>query len=114
SQNFDALVFGDVASGFVHRPGGSSETAAADDTGAGEVAATAATVALPDYEVDASVTGFIAQVTTTAINAGDNLVGFQGDFTFDERVVTFESEPVQSAGLTRGNWNVSGNVLAGK
>ena len=50
---------------------------------------------------------------TSAIDATNRLVGFQGEFTFDERVVTFESEPVQKAGLTGGNWNVSGNVLAG-
>jgi hypothetical protein len=43
----------------------------------------------------------------------NKLVGFQGDFTFDERVVSFESEPVQRAGITGGNWNVSGNILAG-
>ena len=53
-------------------------------------------------------------MTTTTIDAKDKLVGFQGDFTFDERVVTFQSEPVQKAGLTGGNWNVSGNVLPGK
>jgi hypothetical protein len=34
-------------------------------------------------------------------------------FTFDERVVTFQSEPVQDAGLTAGDWNVSGDVLPG-
>ena len=50
---------------------------------------------------------------TSAIDAKNNLVGFQGDFTFDERVVTFQSEPVQKAGITGGNWNVSGNVLPG-
>ena len=78
-----------------------------------EVPATVAAVALPNAAVDASVTDFIAQVTTTAIDAKNKLVGFQGDFTFDERVVTFQSEPVQKAGLTGGNWNVSGNVLPG-
>ena len=52
-------------------------------------------------------------MTTSAIDAKNKLVGFQGDFTFDERVVTFQSEPVQKAGLTGGNWNVSGNVLPG-
>ena len=31
-----------------------------------------------------------------------------------QRVFTFQSQPVQKAGLTGGNWNVSGNVLAGK
>ena len=73
----------------------------------------AATLSLPNVAVDASVTGFIAQVTTTTISAGDKLVGFQGDFTFDKRVVTFQSGPVQKAGITGGNWNVSGNVLPG-
>ena len=72
---------------------------------------TVAAVSLPNGTVDASVTNFIAQVTTTAIDAKNKLVGFQGDFTFDERVVTFQSEPVRKAGLTAGNWNVSGNVL---
>jgi hypothetical protein len=42
-----------------------------------------------------------------------NLVVFQGDFTFDSRVVAFEGEPVRKAGITGGNWNVSGNVLPG-
>ena len=50
---------------------------------------------------------------SSAIDAKNKLVGFQGDFTFDERVVTFQSEPVQKAGITGGNWNVSGNVLPG-
>jgi hypothetical protein len=107
-QDYSAIVFGDIVAGFVHRPeGGPSQDAAGD----GEVASTVAAVSLPNGAVDASVTNFIAQVTTTAIDAANRLVGFQGDFTFDERVVTFQSEPVQNAGLTAGNWNVSGNVL---
>ena len=94
----------------------------------GEV--TVAAVALPVVDVDPlsrtpkafasgllsreqSESNFIAAVRTTAIDAKNNLVGFQGDFTFDERVVTFQSEPVQKAGITGGNWNVSGNILAG-
>ena len=60
-----------------------------------------------------SMSNFIAAVRTTAIDAKNKLIGFQGDFTFDERVVTFQSEPVQKAGITGGNWNVSGNVLPG-
>jgi hypothetical protein len=52
-------------------------------------------------------------VTTSTIEPADNLVGFQGDFTFDERMVTFQDPPLQNAGLTAGNWNVSGNVLPG-
>ena len=71
------------------------------------------TIALPDVVVDQSRTNVIAAVTASAIDARNNLVGFQGDFTFDERVITFEREPVQKAGLTGGNWNVSGNVLDG-
>ena len=108
AQNYDTLVFGDVASGFVHRPEGQSQ-----DMSAGEVPATVATLSLPNVAVDAFVTNFIVQVTTTVIDAKNKLVGFQGDFTFDERMVTFQSQPVQKAGITGGNWNVSGNVLAG-
>ena len=128
-QNYDALVFGDVATGFVHRPEGPSQTAADDGTSAGEVAATVAAVALPEVALDQlrtpksfreqalsrveSTSNFIAAVRTSAIDGKNKLVGFQGDFTFDERVVTFQSEPVQKAGITGGNWNVSGNVLDG-
>ena len=66
AQNYDALIFGDVASGFVHRPGGPSQDAADDgtsvstlsglNTSAGEVPATVAAVALPEVAVDAFVT----------------------------------------------------------
>jgi hypothetical protein len=108
-QNYDALIFGDVASHFADRPDGASQ----DDASAGEVRATVAAVALPNVAVDSSKSNFTAAVTTTAIDARDKLVGFQGDFIFDERVVDFQEPPVQNAGLTAGNWNVSGNVLPG-
>ena len=110
-QNYSALVFGDVATPFVPRPGGPSQDAAGERLSYSEVASTVAAVALP--EVAADMGNFIAAVTTSAIDATSNLVGFQGDFTFDERVVTFQSQPVSNAGLTAGNWNVSGNVLDG-
>jgi len=112
-QNYDTIVFGDVAGGFVERPDGSSQTAPDDGTSSGEVPATVAAVALPEVAVAQSKSNLIAPVSTTTIDAKNKLVGFQGDFTFDERVVTFQGEPVQKAGLTRGNWNVSGNVLPG-
>ena len=80
---------------------------------ADEVAATVAAVGLPEVAVAQSKSNFIAAVRTSAIDAKNKLVGFQGDFTFDERVVTFQSEPVPKAGITGGNWNVSGNVLPG-
>jgi hypothetical protein len=113
AQNYDTLVFGDVATPFADRLDGPPQTAADDGTSGGEVAATVAAVALPEVAIDASITAFIVQVTTSAIDAKNKLVGFQGDFTFDERVVTFQSQPVQKAGITAGNWNVSGNVLPG-
>ena len=53
-----------------------------------------------------TVTDFTQPVTTSNINTADNLVGFQGDFTFDSSVVTFQSPPVSKAGLTAGNWNI--------
>jgi hypothetical protein len=113
AQNYDTLIFGDVAAGFADRAGGPSQDAAGDGTGGSEVPSTVATVALPEVAVDRSRTNFIAAVKTTAIDAKNKLVGFQGDFTFDERVVTFQSQPVSKAGITGGNWNVSANILAG-
>ena len=107
-QNYDALVLGDVATGFVHRPEGGGE-----GTTPGEVSAPVTTLSLPNVAIDASVTNFVTAVKTSAIDEKNKLVGFQGDFTFDERVVTFQSEPVQKAGITGGNWNVAGNVLPG-
>ena len=62
------------------------------------------------------MTDFTQPVVTSAINAADHLVGFQGDFTFDETVVTFDPDaPVSAAGLTGGNCNSDrvGNVLPG-
>jgi hypothetical protein len=114
-QNYDTLVFGDTASGFVELPDGPSQTTPNDGSSAanGDLAVTVAAIALPEIAVDQTKSNFIARVTTTEIDAKNKLVGFQGDFTFDERVVTFQSEPVQKAGLTSGNWNVSGNVLPG-
>jgi hypothetical protein len=113
AQNYNALVFGDVAgSTFVHRPEGSSQTTASDDM-SGEVPSTVAAVALPEVAGAPSKSNFNVSVTTTEINAKNKLVGFQGDLTFDERVITFQSQPVSNAGLTAGNWNVSGNVLDG-
>ena len=110
-QNYDTLVYGDVSAPFADRAGGPSQTGAGDGS---EVASTVAEVALPDVAVDPSRTNFIVAVKSSAIDAKNKLVGFQGDFTFDERVVTFPEEAVQKAGITGGNWNVSGNVLPGK
>ena len=84
-----------------------------DDPRTHDLPSTVAKLSLPAVAADSSMTNIIAAVTTSAIDPKNKLVGFQGDFTFDERVVTFQSPPVQRAGITSGNWNVSGNVLPG-
>jgi hypothetical protein len=117
AQNYDGIVFGDVAGApYVHLPGGPeglSQTGAGGEMSGVEVASTVAAIALPEVAVDQAKSNFIVPVSATKIDAKSKLVGFQGDLTFDERVVTFQSEPVSNGGLTAGNWNVSGNVLAG-
>lgn len=111
SQNYDALIFGDVIAGFVHRPTGSPSVR--NRLTNDDMAPTVAELKLPGLIMDRSKRSFIATVTTSQIDAANKLVGFQGDFTFDERVVTFQREPVRKAGITSGNWNVSANVLPG-
>jgi hypothetical protein len=106
NQNYDTLILGDVASSFVYREGEGAEPPARS----GAVAA----VVLPEVAVDLSVSNFTVEVTATNINPADRLVGFQGDFTFDERVITFEDEPIQGAGLTADNWTLSANILPGE
>src|SRR5204863_2837827 len=77
------------------------------------------TVALPVDTMNLSLpasTVYIKPVTTTLIDStttgGANLVGFQGDFTFDSSIAGFASPPVQRAGLTsNANWGVSGSIL---
>src|ERR1044071_3349869 len=74
------------------------------------------TMSLPTDAFDTSVpigTVIIEPVVATNIDAGLNYVGFQGDFTFDETVVALSNPPMQKAGLTGGNWNVTGSVLPG-
>jgi hypothetical protein len=75
------------------------------------------TVSLPVDTLDSSIpisTVFLKPVGTTNIDGGLNYVGFQGDFTFNQTVITFSSPLfVEKAGLTAGNWNVSANILPG-
>jgi len=105
AQNYDGVCFGNVVS-TVTRPDGGGDTEVARQ-------ATVASVTLPQVTIERSKTNLIAPVNTSEIDPSSNIVGFQGDFTFDERVVTFDSNPVQPAGLTASNWNVSGNILPG-
>jgi CSLREA domain-containing protein len=110
-QNFDAVVLGDINGNLTPTKANLEvlrNTIAANVTGPSSVA----TVSLPVANVSTNVTNFTQPVTTSTISAGDNLVGFQGDFTFDSTVVTFQSPPVTGAGLTGGaGWSVTGNVL---
>ena len=69
------------------------------------------TVSLPVANVSTAVTNFTQPVTTTDISGGDNLVGFQGDFTFDSSIITFQNPPISGSGLTGTNWNVTGNII---
>ena len=79
------------------------------------------TVSLPIDTMDLSVpatTVLIKPVTTTLIDStttgGANLVGFQGDFTFDSAIVGFATPGVQAAGLTSdADWNISFGILPG-
>lgn len=107
-QNYDSLVFGDVASSFVHQPEGNLADEAAKTDRIDRANGTVTTVALPNVG-----SGLTTAVLVSEIDENLRLIGFQGDFSFDERMVRFDDEPVAKAGLTRGNWNVSGNVLSG-
>lgn len=77
---------------------------------------TLTTVSLPTATFDISVpidTVIIEPMVTTYIGPSLNYIGFQGDFTFDERVVSFTSPFVQAAGLTATGWTVAANILPG-
>ena len=73
------------------------------------------TVILPVKRLSTTVplaTLILVPVETTNMNPNHNLVGFQGDFTFDSSRITFDSTtPVLPAGLTANSWNVSGNII---
>src|ERR1051325_3654744 len=74
------------------------------------------TVSLPIDTLDTSIpntTVVPKPVNTTNIDSSLHYVGFQADFNFDETILTFGTPPVMNAGLTGGNWNVSGNVIPG-
>jgi hypothetical protein len=108
NQNFNAIILGDVANPIASpppRPGGPAPEIAVTEA--------IASVTLPDLAAALSVRSSTLAVTISPSDVSSNIVGFQGDITFDERAITFASEPVQKAGLTAGNWNVAGNVLDG-
>ncbi len=112
AQDFSAIILGDVTGPYADRPGNPSPDRP-DNGNDVEIPGTVSNVSLPQAGVDQSKIHFVLPVTTSVIDAKSNLVGFQGDFTFDERVVNFQADAVRKAGLTAGNWNVSANVLDG-
>ncbi len=75
----------------------------------------AQTIALPTTNIFRSTTNVSLPVVTSTIDPTNNFIGFRGEFTFDETVVTFQDPPVSGAGMTAGNnWIVSGIVLPEK
>jgi len=108
SRDYSALVIGDIT-------GDVTPTIAnrdfANSAAHPVTPSTVSMVSLPVANVGTSVTNVTQPVTTTNIDVADNLVGFQGDFTFDSSVVTFQVAPASPAGLTATNWNVSANIL---
>jgi len=109
TQDYAALVIGDVTGDVtptIANREGRNSTAAHP-----LIPSAVTTVSLPIGNVSTNVTNFTLAVTTSNIDPADNLVGFQGDFTFDSSVVTFQATPASQAGLTASNWNVSANIL---
>ena len=71
-QNYDTLIFGDVASGFVHRPDGPSQTATGDGRSANEVPATVAAVALPESSARSTPNAFASGIEEQLHRRGDD------------------------------------------
>ena len=68
-------------------------------------------VTLPTADERPIDSSHFRDVKTSDINPNDNLIGFQGSFTFDETVFTFQDPPVSFE--RAGNWSITGNVLPG-
>ena len=110
-QDYAVYVLGDVTPPFVNQPDDESSEIPEE---AKATNSHAISVWLPEIITNQSRANFTVPIISSIIDARENLVGFQGDFTFDERVLAFAREPVQAAGLTATNWNIAGNVLPGK
>src|SRR4051812_47684883 len=73
-------------------------------------------ISLPVESLDNTIpinTVFLTPIMTTRVDPVLSYVGFQGDFTFDQTVVTFQAPFVEPGGLTASGWFVSANVLDG-
>ncbi|HEY6121346.1 MAG TPA: DUF4214 domain-containing protein [Pyrinomonadaceae bacterium] len=114
NQDYDAFVTGDVT-GDLPPTSPQSESIANSNTFAqsqSPLGIVVNSVNLPSASVSTpTVTNFTLPVTTTNIDPALNLVAFQGDFTFDPTVVTFQSPAVTKSGLTAGAiWSVQANL----
>ena len=56
-------------------------------------------------------TVFTEPVTTTFLDQGQGWIQFQGDFTYDSAIVSFDATPAEPAGLTAAGWAVSGTII---
>lgn len=108
-QNFDTIIIGDVIKPFVQ-----TSTQALRNTVARIAASTVDTLSLPNISISPKSTNLIIPIKVSYIGSNSKIVAFQGDFTFDSSLITFETVPIQKAGLTAGNWTVAGNVMSSR
>lgn len=109
NQNFDTTIIGDVTKPFIQ-----TSTQALRSTTTKMVAATVDTLSLPNISISPKSTNLVIPIKVSYVGSKSKIVGFQGDFTFDSSLITFETMPVQKAGLTAGNWTVAGNVMSSR
>lgn len=106
TQNFGGYILGDI-DGTVSPTGPTTEVKQAAPSSPlveSSVSLPIATVATP------TVTNFNLTINVSD-TTGQSYIGFQGDFTFDSSVVTFQATPVTASGLTASGWSASGNVI---
>ncbi len=115
NQDFAAYMTGDTNGDTITSPTLEAAAAAQRSSAPAPVAPeVVASVNLPVASVAVSLTNFTLPVTTTNVPAADNLIGFQGDFTFDPTVITFQTPAASRAGLTSNGavWNVQANIVS--
>lgn len=108
-QDFDTIVIGDVTKPFIQSTAQTSRNATAK-----MAASTVDTLSLPNISISPKSRNLVIPIKVSYVGSKSKIVGFQGDFTFDSSLITFDSMPVQKAGLTAGNWTVAGNVISSR
>ncbi|MEK6303455.1 MAG: C25 family cysteine peptidase [Acidobacteriota bacterium] len=111
TQNFQAVVLGDVNGGIISGPTPNGSTSKVQSTSTNQPAGgVASTVSLPTTSVGTNVTSFSLLISVTD-TTGNNYIGAQGDFTFNETIATVVS--ASAAGITTTGWTVQGNIQPG-